>query len=340
MVDESKKEQDKKTKQLAAQVAASRAYWEKRGEEKILKNEKTVLKYEDKLRNAYELTKKRMQADIEAFYNRYAKNNKIDLAEARSRLSNTELKSYRNLQEEYIKSVERAKVENYSDKYVDASKELAARAYVSKMDEIIANIDYELERLAIEQQKGMSSTLRKGYKQANEASTKDFEGKLQTEVKFTAVSTKQLDKAVKTEWRGENFSDRIWKNKEKLLEQLKYLLPQEFVRGQGPKEVARKLAERMDVSYSNAVRLIRTEMNHISNQATLDTFEQAKVKQYEFAAILDEKTSTICREMNGKIFNTDDAEAGVNIPPLHPHCRSTIIPYFGDSKSSNDESET
>ena len=30
--------------------------------------------------------------------------------------------------------------------------------------------------------------------------------------------------------------------------------------------------------------------------------------------------------MNGKIFLLDEAVTGVNMPPLHPYCRSTIAP--------------
>lgn len=32
--------------------------------------------------------------------------------------------------------------------------------------------------------------------------------------------------------------------------------------------------------------------------------------------------------MNGKVFNIDEAIQGVNVPPLHPNCRSTVAAYF------------
>ena len=40
-----------------------------------------------------------------------------------------------------------------------------------------------------------------------------------------------------------------------------------------------------------------------------------------------ESTSEICQEMDGKIFNVKDGIPGDNVPPLHPNCRSTIVPY-------------
>ena len=70
-------------------------------------------------------------------------------------------------------------------------------------------------------------------------------------------------------------------------------------------------------------------MNHISNVATLDAYKASGVvKQYKYLATLDNRTSDICREMDGKLFKLSEAETGVNLPPLHPHCRSTTIPYF------------
>jgi hypothetical protein len=32
--------------------------------------------------------------------------------------------------------------------------------------------------------------------------------------------------------------------------------------------------------------------------------------------------------MDGKVFKTSEIQIGVNAPPLHPRCRSTMIPHF------------
>lgn len=49
--------------------------------------------------------------------------------------------------------------------------------------------------------------------------------------------------------------------------------------------------------------------------------------------ILDLITYKVCREHDKKIFNVKDAEAGVNLPPLHPYCRSTTRAYFYNMKT-------
>lgn len=34
--------------------------------------------------------------------------------------------------------------------------------------------------------------------------------------------------------------------------------------------------------------------------------------------------------MDGKVFNTNEWEVGVTVPPFHVFCHGTTIPYFDD----------
>ena len=84
----------------------------------------------------------------------------------------------------------------------------------------------------------------------------------------------------------------------------------------------------MDTDYKNCVRLMRTEVNYINNKASIQAYKEKGIKQYIFVAVLDLRTSKICSEKDGEIINIDDLVVGVNCPPLHPNCRSTVIPYI------------
>lgn len=75
-------------------------------------------------------------------------------------------------------------------------------------------------------------------------------------------------------------------------------------------------------------RLVRTEVNYFSNQGTLEGLKAAGFTKYRFIATLDLRTSEMCRKLDLKVFNIDDAEIGVNLPPLHPFCRSVIVPAY------------
>ena len=64
------------------------------------------------------------------------------------------------------------------------------------------------------------------------------------------------------------------------------------------------------------------------NQAELDGYKECGLERYEFSAHLDNRTSEICAEMDGKIFDLKDAQAGTNLPPMHPFCRSSTVPVL------------
>lgn len=44
-------------------------------------------------------------------------------------------------------------------------------------------------------------------------------------------------------------------------------------------------------------------------------------------AAVNERTCDTCGALDGRRFKVDDAEPGVNYPPIHPNCRCTTVEY-------------
>ena len=149
---------------------------------------------------------------------------------------------------------------------------------------------------------------------------------------FDVINYRKLDKIINTPWLpdGSNFSDSIWKDKTKLLNELEKSLVDMASKGTPVKEVSKNLAERMGVAQSRAETLIRTENAYFSNEAMSEAFQEGTAKEYEIVATLDLRTSSICRSMDGKVFKYSEKVIGVNHPHFHPNCRTTIVPHFGD----------
>lgn len=76
---------------------------------------------------------------------------------------------------------------------------------------------------------------------------------------------------------------------------------------------------------TRAIAMARTETVRLANQGLKDLYIENKISTYRYLAALDERTSDICNSLNGQIFKTEDAEPGVNMPPMHGMCRSTIV---------------
>lgn len=81
--------------------------------------------------------------------------------------------------------------------------------------------------------------------------------------------------------------------------------------------VIKRMTSRADV-------IINTVGVEASNVILLEKAKEKKYKEFTFEAVIDERTSDICRSMNGKTFPIEMYEPGVNVPPLHPNCRSII----------------
>lgn len=70
-------------------------------------------------------------------------------------------------------------------------------------------------------------------------------------------------------------------------------------------------------------RYARTKFTEVMNRARVEEFKDAKVVDgYQYSAVLDGRTTEICRGLHGKQFKKGTEP----IPPLHFNCRSILIP--------------
>ena len=147
---------------------------------------------------------------------------------------------------------------------------------------------------------------------------------------FSTINKKLVSKIIHEDWSGKNYSKRIWSNTEALAEELREVLTEAAATGESIHKTSKKVAQKFDTASYNAERLIRTETTYACNQAELLAYDELDIDEYEFVATLDTRTSPICQKLDGRIFKTKDAQAGKNLPVMHPNCRSTTIPHFKD----------
>ena len=147
---------------------------------------------------------------------------------------------------------------------------------------------------------------------------------------YSTVPTRLVNKIINEDWSGENYSKRIWANTEELAEELREVLTEAAVSGESIGKTSRKISEKFDQSSYNARRLIRTETTYVCNQAELGAYKELEIERYMYVATYAEETCVICQKNNNKVFPVDKGKAGVNLPPMHPHCRCTTIAYFDD----------
>lgn len=188
-----------------------------------------------------------------------------------------------------------------------------------------SEIDKRIDYIAEVQQKATYSALSEGYVSSYQRTAQDLQ-KYGLERVSSEVQKRSVERAVNDKWLSKkNYSDRVWDDKKALRAALKSDVTTGIIRGTDPKKIAEQVAQKTGVTVGSATRLVRTEMNRIYNAASVDVYSDAGIYRLKFDATLDGRTSEICRNMNGKIIRVEDLKPGVNMPPLHPWCRSILV---------------
>jgi SPP1 gp7 family putative phage head morphogenesis protein len=114
---------------------------------------------------------------------------------------------------------------------------------------------------------------------------------------------------------------------------LKQVLQRGVIDGKGMNQIQKDIAEVMDLQMNRAETIARTEMQRAGNYGRLNAYQEAGVGKIQWLAIIDDRTSEICKKLNGQtvkpgnLFKTtvNGKNIQVKAPPAHPNCRSTIV---------------
>jgi SPP1 gp7 family putative phage head morphogenesis protein len=79
---------------------------------------------------------------------------------------------------------------------------------------------------------------------------------------------------------------------------------------------------------ASAEALARTIFNDAASRTALETMKRNRrvVAKVVFSAVMDGRTSLRCASYSGREFDFDDPELANARPPLHPRCRSVLLP--------------
>lgn len=210
---------------------------------------------------------------------------------------------------------------------------LESQAYKARIDNM-ANLFGQLDSIILpmisEERKRQALLYEKLAEEAYYKSIFDIQQYTGYGFNFKALDKKNIEKVLNTNWSGKNFSQRIWDNTNDLAKAVKEEILLNLLTGRPLKKAQDSINNRFQTGASNARRLVRTESCYVCNQLHLKGYEACGVEKYIYLAILDLKTSQVCRSLDKKRFPVSEAQAGKNFPPMHPYCRSTTIADIPD----------
>lgn len=309
------------------------SYWQDRFIKEEQRRNKDARAYIKTIEKQYDQALKGIEKDINNWYMRIAKNNNISLLEAKKILSKKELAEFKWEVEDYIKAGE---ANSSSPTWIKELENASARVHISRLEALKLQIQNQIETLYETRDKEMQDYLIRTYGDIYYHAVYEIQKGIGLGSSVYSLDTNKVNQIIHKPWAvdGKNFSERIWEDKNKLVNTLHNKLTQSFIRGSSPYQIVSDIAKEFNVRKSVAGRLVMTESAAYAAKAQENCYKDLGIDQYEIVATLDTHTSPICQEMDGKVFNIKEYEVGVTANPFHPNCRTVTAPYFADDTKS------
>lgn len=313
-------------------------YWKRRFEILEQQTARNAGKFTATVENQIIAAHRTIDEQIEQWYGRFAKNNQITLTEARQWLTGKDLAEFQWDVNEYIKY---GKDVSLDPAYIRQLENASARFHVSRLEALKIRTQNTLEHLYGNFGQQSSSVFGRIYTDNYYHTAFELQKGFNVGWNIAAVSERQVQNVLNKPWTldKETFSDRIWTQKQDLVNEVHRQLTQNLLLGRPPDAAIKAIAEKFGTinadgkrtgAIHNAGRLVMTESVYFASEAQKGAFNELDVEEFEIVATLDNETSAICRDMDGKHFPMTQFEPGLTAPPFHPWCRSVTVPFFED----------
>jgi len=306
-------------------------YWQKRFEIYEARSNLKSQTHINSLAKEYNAAKKAVEKDLKVFYNRLAANNDLpDSVAAKKLLDKNELADFKMSLKEYTAL---AKENGITGDYTKMLENASLKYRISRLEAMKIQLEQKATMLMHGEKTGLEKFAKSAYESAYYNGGFEIAKGTGVGKSLFQLDDKKINTVIHKPWAadGKNFSTRVWgQHRPQLVNNLHRSLTDALTRGTGPDKAIAAISHDFDVSLSAAARLVQTEEAYFSSVAQRDVFAELDVEQYQIIATLDGHTSEICRDLDNKVFNMDEYEAGVTAPPFHPRCRTTTAPYFDD----------
>lgn len=295
----------------------------------------TGYEYVQNLEEQYDKAIAELDRKISVWYQRFAKNNEISLTEARRLLNSDELKEFRWTVQDYIKHGEASAL---SGEWLKQLENASSRVHISRLDSLKLQLRQEAEALHGSQLKATESLLGNLYREGYYHTAFEIQQGLGFGWSLHGIDENAIKKVLARPWTTDmqTFRDRVWTNKQALVNSVNTQLTQMIMRGEAPDKAIKAISHQFNVSKSKAGRLVMTESAAFASAARQDCFNELDVEQYKIIATLDKETCSLCGALDGQVHKMSEYQTGLTAPPFHPWCRCCTAPYFADMEDIDD----
>lgn len=310
--------------------ANNKQYWARR-----IKRTQDAIKdavYKDArvIEREYDAAIRDIDTKIRAWYQRLEDNNGISYAEAQRLLQANELEEFHWTVQEYIDRGSGVISGDWAKQLENAS----ARVHISRLDALKIEIQAHVEELAGKQAQITTDAVQTAFSESYYHTAYELQRVAGVGVTMQKPNTRTLETLLSKPWTADDqtFSDRIWTDKQKMVDTISKELTRMTATGAKPDTAIKNITHALDVSKSNAARVVMTESAYFASAAQKQCYADLDVERYEVIGTFDARMCDYCSEMNGKVFPMKDFKESTTAPPFHPWCRCCTAPYFEDMK--------
>ena len=304
-------------------------YWRRRFETLEEARHQNAARMRDDIVRQHNLAQREIESKIRDWYGRFAENNQTSLADARKLLNSKELAEFKWDVNEYIKRGQENAVDG---RWMKELENASARFHISRLEELKLKTQNTLETLYAKAVGDIRGFLGRTYSEGYYRTAFEVQKGLGEGKSLAGLDEKRIQAALSKPWAADKatFSDRIWRQKDKLVDALHTQLTQDLILGRPPDASIKAVAAQFGTSRANAGRLVMTESAFIASAAEKDAYKDLDVERYEIIGTLDGETCRLCGAMDKQVFKMSEYEPGITAHPFHPSCRCDTAPYFDD----------
>lgn len=295
-------------------------YWEDRAKEIIDEESKSDYEIAKEIQRIVDEMNADIEDEINRFYTRYAINEGISFIEAKKKIDAVDVQMFQQKAKQYVEN------KDFSDKANEELRAYNTKMYVSREKLLQAQLGLIVTYAYAQIEQSMYNYMESAYYRALKQQAGILGETLQ-------VSINDVKTIVFTPFEGHKWSTRLWSDMETVRRHVQKTTRHVLLRGRHPYEFIKDMRKDTGATTYNMKRLLLTETARVQTLASKRHMleEHGPESEYQFVAKMDSKTTKTCRSLNDKTFKVKDMVPGVNAPPMHPFCRSAVVPHIDEN---------
>lgn len=284
----------------------------------LLEEAKETDDFLEDLLNAYDEASDRLKGDIQRILVKFADDNELTLDQAKQFLSGSEYTRWKKSIKQYLSEIE---AEGENSKMILELNTLSAKSRISRKEQLLAEIDKEMSTLASttnrEIKKHLTEVLVSNYYRGHYSIQKT----IGLGFNVSTINRSLVKNIIEYPWSTKKYSKTIWDDIDKLTETLRKELSSGFIDGSSIQKMVKRIDDALGKGKYVTERLVRTEAKYFTQQAHLMSYKKLGIDEYYYKGAGCPK----CAVVNNQKFKLEEAEVGINFPPMHPNCKCHIV---------------